>query len=302
MYPIDRRYIACNIYSMIKSLRKTATLVNVSHTTVARWIKDLTPKVYNNSQRQYNSKAFIINETIRSIILINPMITHKEIKIHITNTFNFTISSSLIRTVLRTNLLTRKKARFFGLAKNQQTTTEAFLSKRKIFINENRLFFSLDETSFGRHGMPTYGYCKKGEQLRIQKTIPRVTTSSVMAIVSQTAIIKTEIIHGSFNSISFLEFMKSLDIPNKSVILLDNVRFHYSKAVAQFAETRQWDLCFVPPYSPWFNPIEGVFSIMKRAYYKDCSINDSINKVTSSHLQAFFRHSLNHCGFKNIST
>jgi transposase len=79
-----------------------------------------------------------------------------------------------------------------------------------------------------------------------------------MAIVSQTAIIKTEIIHGSFNSISFLEFMKSLDIPIKSVILLDNVRFHYSKAVAQFAETRQWDLCFVPPYSPWFNPIEGV--------------------------------------------
>jgi transposase len=44
MYPIDRRYIACNIYSMIKSLRKTATLVNVSHTTVARWIKDPTPK------------------------------------------------------------------------------------------------------------------------------------------------------------------------------------------------------------------------------------------------------------------
>jgi hypothetical protein len=77
MYPIGRRYIACNIYSMIKSLRKTATLVNVSHTTVARWIKDPTPKVHNNLQRNYCSKAFIINETIRSIILINPMITHK---------------------------------------------------------------------------------------------------------------------------------------------------------------------------------------------------------------------------------
>ena len=126
--------------------------------------------------------------------------------------------------------------------------------------------------------------------------MPRVTTTSVMAIVSQTTVIKTKLLQGSFNSLSFYDFMESLNIPERSVILLDNVRFHYSKVVAELAKARKWELFFVPPYSPWFNPIEGVFSIMKRAYYKDCSIEESINKVTPDHLQAFFRHSLYHSG------
>ena len=90
--------------------------------------------------------------------------------------------------------------------------------------------------------------------------------------------------------------MTSLDLPEKAIILLDNVRFHYSKSVDKLAKERNWDLCFVPPYSPWFNPIEGIFSIMKRAYYKDCSIIESINAVTPDHLQAFFRYSLTHLG------
>ena len=82
-------------------------------------------------------------------------------------------------------------------------------------------------------------------------------------------------------------------------ILLDNVRFHYCKAVKELACKMGWELLFVPPYSPWFNPIEieGIFSIIKRAYYKQLSIDDSIKTVTSQHLQAFFKHSLYHQGF-----
>ena len=46
-----------------------------------------------------------------------------------------------------------------------------------------------------------------------------------------------------------------------TVVLIDNVAFHHSKIVKQYARDRNIHLLYVPPYSPWFNPVEGVFSI-----------------------------------------
>lgn len=41
MYPLDRRKVAIHIYSVVSSLRKTALLLNISHSTVARWANPL---------------------------------------------------------------------------------------------------------------------------------------------------------------------------------------------------------------------------------------------------------------------
>jgi hypothetical protein len=41
-----------------------------------------------------------------------------------------------------------------------------------------------------------------------------------------------------------------------------------------------------------FNPIEGVFSIVKRHYYKFLDISRSFDQVTVSHINAFLKHSL----------
>ena len=89
-----------------------------------------------------------------------------------------------------------------------------------------------------------------------------------------------------------LNFFKISNYQKEAVILLDNVRFHHSKIVKEFAETYGFELLYLPPYSPWFQPIEGVFSIMKRNYYKGLSIDDSINSVTSEHCRAFFNQSM----------
>jgi len=67
---------------------------------------------------------------------------------------------------------------------------------------------------------------------------------------------------GSFDTNSFRESLEQFDIPRDTVVLLDNVAFHHSKKVSDFASERGLHLLFVPPYSPWFNPVEGVFSIV----------------------------------------
>lgn len=86
--------------------------------------------------------------------------------------------------------------------------------------------------------------------------------------------------------------MQSLDLQPGTVILLDNVRFHHSLCVKELAKQRQWDLLYTPPYSPWFNPVEGVFSVVKRAYYRGSSIDEAFRAVSQHHLEAFMTGSL----------
>jgi transposase len=78
-----------------------------------------------------------------------------------------------------------------------------------------------------------------------------------------------------------------LDCPTDTVIILDNVAFHHSNKVKTLAASRGWELLYNPPYSPWFNPIEGV-SIVKRDFYKSQDVYKALSSVKEKHVEAFF--------------
>ena len=63
---------------------------------------------------------------------------------------------------------------------------------------------------------------------------------------------------------SFLEFLQTLNLPENTILLLDNVSFHHTQEVKTYIKSRKWDLLYVPPYSPQFNPIENIFSSVKQ--------------------------------------
>ncbi len=46
MYSVPHRQVAMHIYNIVKSLRKAATLANVSHSTIARWVIDALGHVF----------------------------------------------------------------------------------------------------------------------------------------------------------------------------------------------------------------------------------------------------------------
>lgn len=48
------------------------------------------------------------------------------------------------------------------------------------------------------------------------------------------------------------------------VVIMDNVSFHKSKEVITSSNNTMLSPLFIPPYSPRCNPIEEVFSVMKR--------------------------------------
>ena len=64
----------------------------------------------------------------------------------------------------------------------------------------------------------------------------------------------------------FLKFLKSLNLPATSILLMHNIAFHKRANVRDFLESKEWEVLSTPPYSPWFNPIEDIFSVVKHTY------------------------------------
>ncbi len=217
---------------------------------------------------------------------------NRELARRITEEYGVTVSRELIRVALKRHGYSWKKAKFYGQASNQESKTTSFLQAREVCLKDDRVLVSLDETSFGRHTHPVYGYALKGHALCVRRKPARVTTRSLLAAITTQGHLHTHVIEGSFNTIKFVEALKAFPLPQGSVIMLDNVSFHHSKAVKDYAAEKQLQLLHVPPYSPWFNPVEGVFSIMKRQYYQHASIPAAVSSVSHQHIQAFFKKSL----------
>ena len=290
MYSLDVREIARRLYTIFESLRKVGTCMNVSHTSVARWLKDISRKKY---KRSLPSKTDKIIEFIKVTIQQNPFISLSLLRLKVKECFGFSISKELIRIAIKKLGITKKKAKFFGQSSNHSERLRIFIEEREEYKNQGLPFVSLDETSFGRNGKDVYGYSKKGEMLTIRKQRPYIKTASALCVVSDESILSYSLKSGSFNTDSFYEFLEKLNLPEKTVFLLDNVSFHHSKKIKEFFEFKNWKLLYTPPYSPWFNPIEGIFSIVKRNFYKDYDISKSFECVHKHHLEAFFRKSLN---------
>jgi len=165
-----------------------------------------------------------------------------------------------------------------------------------LFLDQRCNFVSIDETSFGRNGINTMGYTKKGTKLHICKKPQRCITTSAVCCVSSIGIEALAIRQGSFNTSTFMDFISSLRLPRGTIVLMDNVSFHKSASVRSAILEKGLVALYTPPYSPWFNPIEMCFSIVKRSYYKSLDIHSAFRTLTRGHAEAFFNKSLKCAG------
>ena len=287
MYPIDRRKVAAMIYEQLNSLRKTAKLLKVCHTTVSRWLKNPEGKTRSRT------KEFLITDIVKATIGNDPLISIRELRNRIRETLNLSVSYELVRVAIKRQGLSKKKATFYSEPSNLSEKTEKFLKARDEFVSQNRNFVSIDETSFGRNDYKTEGYSKKGHKLFIKKKHVRITTQSVVAAHDSNGWIGFKRKPGSYNKESFLEFLKSIPLRSKDVLLMDNIRFHHNKEVKNYLSSIGVDILYTPPYSPWFNPIELCFSVVKRQYNISQNIDDSFDSVKQSSFLAFMNKSMN---------
>ena len=163
---------------------------------------------------------------------------------------------------------------------------------------------SIDESSIDSHIGNDKGWSKFGSKVTKIKNFPRVRYSLVLAICNK-KVIHYEIIKNSVNGEIFLNFIKNLLkkllIDNTYHIILDNAKIHhYGKLLKYINKQRNIEIIYNIPYTPETNPIEHVFSDIKK-YIRNESINNSniiakirnsINTIKKKNLQSYFIKSL----------
>jgi transposase len=174
-----------------------------------------------------------------------------------------------------------KKTKYFNYKNlnNLKNKTLDFCNKFKKFYNKNSYIVSIDECGFNYNINPIYNWSKKGTNTYIKNKIITTTKRniSICASISIDGKLNYKLSYIPYNSNIFLEFLKSLQLPKNTIILMDNVPFHHSKIVNDYIEDNQYILLFTPPYSPWFNPIENIFSCIKNNFRKNKNIINSFN-------------------------
>lgn len=136
---------------------------------------------------------------------------------------------------------------------------------------ENRVF--IDETGIDDEMLRDFGYSIKGVRIQTQiSAIKHNRTSIIGSCVklcdgAKTYITSSMMLKGTTNGDTFLTYLEKVLIPTLTegqCVILDNARIHKSKLVKELIEEAGCRLLYLPPYSPDFNPIEHLWSALKK--------------------------------------
>jgi transposase len=150
----------------------------------------------------------------------------------------------------------------------------------------------LDEVSVdNRACWRSRGYGKRGRRLVHRGDFRRLPRISLLSFINLHGIAETYLTDGTFTSKSFaqhcLEFAHSgvvEQLPGRnSVWILDNARIHCDPALVTTLRSMGIGIVFLPPYCPFFNPIEIFFGKFKGRLRKLYNVKDQ-KKLTAEAL------------------
>ena len=175
------------------------------------------------------------------------------------------------------------------LVPERRNTTEVIESRfryavlyNQMMINKNKVFF-VDETGVQVHSRRRYGRSPVGDKVHKTVAAIRGRNYSVCAVMREDSLYMFEIQDKAYNSEDFTSFLAKLfvylinDGITGALLVMDNVRFHKTDEVLNLIQSHGHNAVFLPPYSPFLNPIEEVFNQWKGLVKaKECSTEDEL--------------------------
>ena len=150
--------------------------------------------------------------------------------------------------------------------------------------NEEKSIVYIDESGFG-HDMPrTHGYSIQGRRCYgTHNWGAKGRTNAIGALIGS-ALIAIGLVTGSVNTAVFNAWVEQILLPNlpeKSVIVMDNAAFHKGKDMQKMIEASGHTLLYLPPYSPDLNSIEKKWA---QAKFIRRTTNCSIDEIFNTYL------------------
>ena len=275
IYSQEIRNLFFRMYLCLKiTLYNISLYLEINIRTLYRWITQGKIKPINPTRILNNTKYSYLEQFIHNKIEEDNTITLIKLTSCIYNNFNIKISiSTLYRILISFNLTYKKGSKYY---------TEANIEKQKEFINNinplinKERIIALDESCFFLNETRLYARSKKGTNAIIKKPGIRGKASSLLLSIESTGIVSWKLYKGSINAIIFREFLDN-NIPNNSMLVLDNARIHHASdilkinkltSIKELANIKNIKINYLPPYSPYLNPVEFCFNIIKSFVFK----------------------------------
>jgi len=147
----------------------------------------------------------------------------------------------------------------------------------------------------------THGWCAKGTPLIAKVPHGHWKTLTFIAGLKHDGIVAPCVLDGPINGDSFTAWVAQFLIPELapgSIVVIDNLGSHKGRRVRQLLRAAGMKLFFLPPYSPDLNPIELMFSKLKRLLRKanertvDATwrrIGDLLDRFSSAECSSYIR-------------
>lgn len=249
---------------------------------------------YNNKKINYNIETFIINS-----IDLNNNFNIKNIKINIKQKFNILLSKSTIYYVLHKHNLTYKNIIIKNIPIDNIKLSELKLNLSNTISNINiNKFVSYDEFSIYLNSKPYKGWSIKGKPCLIKtknKTIFSKRYSLGMSIDYNSNIDFT-IKEKSLDSFKFNKFIKKINRKNDKIIFLDNATIHKNYLFKNDTHKNKWNIIYNIPYHSHLNPIEYIFSLLRKKINNNNVTN--LNQLIKTIIE--FKNNINKNHVKNI--
>ena len=150
-----------------------------------------------------------------------------------------------------------------------------------------------------------YGRAPRGE--RAVEAVPRNRGRATTLLASMTPDGLGPVVTypGGTTTERFLTYLTEHLLPTLTpgqVLLLDNARAHHGRGVAEACADAGVEVCYLPPYSPDYNPIEPALGTVKSRLRRDkprttaavaAAVPAALAQVTAEQARAYFRH----CGY-----
>lgn len=133
-----------------------------------------------------------------------------------------------------------------------------------------RLVF-IDETWAKTNMSRTHGWSRRGDVLNAKVPHGHWKTMTFLAALRHDRITAPFVIDGPINGESFAVYVEQVLAPTLQpgdIVVMDNLGSHKSDQIRQILKRHGARRLFLPPYSPDLNPIEQVFSKLKRLLRK----------------------------------
>jgi transposase len=267
--------------------------------TVYRVIKQYKETGKNNRCSKCGDKCskFTIEEkqAICSWVDEDTTIKLRELQQKIRQTYNINVHVSNIDRILKKFHFSMKRLIAIPMQRNLPQNVEAKRIYARNFYsiwNENNgddvLF--LDEAGFQVSMRNIRGRSRSGTVAFIETRNLKTKNLSLCAAIKKNGVFAFEVIHTPYNRKLFGCFIEGVlnklyeDALTQQKFIMDNVALHKTQEIREIIESRGHQIIFLPPYSPFLNPIENVFSKWKGSVidFKASSENELIEAINNS--------------------